>query len=45
VSDETFGFIELIFSFGVVLAILFHQLISVRLQLRKDAKAKERGKT
>jgi hypothetical protein len=33
---ENFGMIEMVISFGVVFAILFQQLISVKLQLRKS---------
>jgi hypothetical protein len=36
VDIENFGMIEMAFSFGVVFAILFQQLISVKLQLRKS---------
>jgi hypothetical protein len=39
VDIENFGMIEMVFSFGVVFAILFQQLISVKLQLRKSRRA------
>ena len=37
-NQETYGLIELVFSFGVLLAFLFWQLYSVKRSIKEDAR-------
>jgi hypothetical protein len=40
VSPDQYGLIEMVLSFGVILAILFWQLYSVKRSMREDARKK-----
>jgi len=40
VNPDQYGLIELVLSFGLVLAILFWQLYSVKRSIREDARKK-----
>jgi hypothetical protein len=40
VNPDQYGLIEIVLSFGVVLAILFWQLYSVKRSIREDARKK-----
>ena len=40
-NPDSYGLIELVFSFGVILAILFWQLYSVKRSIREDARKAE----
>jgi hypothetical protein len=44
VSPDDYGLIELLFSFGVILAFLFWQLYSVRRSIREDARKKDEAR-
>jgi len=41
VNPDNYGLIELVFSFGLILAILFWQLYSVKRSIREDARKAE----
>ena len=43
-SPENYGLIELVLSFGVILAILFWQLYSVKRSIREDARKKDEAR-
>ena len=40
-NPDDYGLIELVLSFGVLLAILFWQLYSVKRSIREDARKKD----
>ena len=40
-NPDSYGLIELVFSFGVILALLFWQLYSVKRSIRADARKAE----
>jgi len=44
VSPDDYGLIELMLSFGGLLAILFWQLYSVKRSIREDARKKDEAK-
>jgi hypothetical protein len=44
VSPDNYGLIELVLSFGVILAILFWQLYSVKRSIREDARKKDKAR-
>ena len=43
-NPDYYGLIELMLSFGLVLAILFWQLYSVKRSIREDARKKDEAK-
>ena len=43
-SPENYGLIEMVLSFGGLLAILFWQLYSVKRSIREDARKKDEAK-
>ena len=40
-NPDNYGLIELVFSFGLILAILFWQLYSVKRSIREDSRKAE----
>jgi len=44
VSPENYGLIEMVLSFGGLLAILFWQLYSVKRSIREDARKKDEAR-
>jgi hypothetical protein len=44
VSPENYGLIEIVLSFGGLLAILFWQLYSVKRSIREDARKKDEAR-
>lgn len=42
ISTHTFGLIELVGTFGLILGVLVWQLISIRRTLRRDRETEER---